>query len=300
MKFIIRDDDVNAMYEPRQLEEWYKGIFEICPISICAVPFIKGDYFKWVYFAENDKEGFMAHKEEFYNDDVIHPLGDNKELVDIIKRWQSEGKVSISMHGIHHRNWDRNAPDIANNYSTGAEFWTDEDRTEALRNAKTYLEKIIGHSINAFTAPQNLISYQSYKSLRNVGLNICGTLANPRKPLQFIDVHGLKLYFKYIFNYIFHKEKKSFFQYESNHKGLRLVTYTAGVYPNGKKLEEVKRIIEHVHSVNGIFVFNTHSYGFDTFLPQDSMTVKQFIIEILKYTQQFDDVEYTTLEEVLK
>lgn len=300
MKFIIRDDDVNYFYQPSQLENWYKGIFEICPISICAVPYVKGDYFKWVYFAEKDKEGFMAQKEEFYNDDTIHPIGDNTELITAFRQWEKDGKAAISMHGIHHRNWDRNAADIKNNYSTGAEFATIDDRTEQLKKAKTYLESVIGHSIYAFTAPQNIISYESYKSLRNAKLNVCCNLISPRNYRQFIDLYGCCKYVEVICNRFFKKQDYWKINYTCNHKGFKQITYTAGVYPNGKTLDEIKAVIDYTRQANGTFVFNTHSYAFEFFLPQANMTVKEFTIELLNYVKQFDDVEFTTLEEVLK
>lgn len=300
MKFIIRDDDVNYFYQPAQLKRWYEGIYEICPISICVVPFVKGDYFKWVYWAEHDKEDYMKHKDEFYDDDNIYPLGDNQPLIETFKKWESEGKISISMHGIYHRNWDRNAPDIENNYSTGAEFWTDEDRTAPLKDAKLYLEEVIGHSISAFTAPQNLISYTSYRSLREAGFNVCGNIVNPRKPIWFIDIHGFKTYIKVFMDYMLRRKLKPKIQYESKHKGLKFITYTAGVYPNGKTLDEVKSIIDFVNSSNGTFVFNTHSYGFDDYLPQANMTVKEFTIEIVNYAKSLGNVEFTTLEKELR
>lgn len=300
MKFIIRDDDVNAMYTPDQLKKWYEGIYDICPISICAVPFIKGDYFKWVHFAEKNKEGFMTHKDEFYDDDEIHKIGDNKPLVEAIKKWRGEGKVSVSMHGIHHRNWDRNAPDIKDNYSTGAEFWTDMDMTEPLIKAKEYLESVFESEIVTFAAPQNLISYQSYKSLKNAKLNVNCTfyLRNIR---ECLDRFGLFEYIRQLYLRIFKYGRLFRYPYIIRHNGYNILTNFGGLYPGGLDLGTIKRQIQFVNSKNGVFVFTTHSYGFDYRLPQcGNITVKEAIIEILKYTQSLKGMEYTTLEEIFE
>lgn len=298
MKFIIRDDDVNATFDSVQLENWYKGIFEICPISILAVPFIKGDYFKWVHFAEKDKDGYMAHKNEFYDDDEIHRFEDNEPLVQAIKKWQKEGKAKVSMHGIHHRNWDRNAPDMKDNYSTGAEFWTDNDMTGPLIEGKEYLESIFGQKIKAFAAPQNEISFMSYKSLRNAGLSVnCNYYL--RNINESVERYGLFEYIRQLYLKVFKYGRELRYPYMIRHNGFNIVANYGGMYPGGKDLESIKRQIDFVHSKNGIFVFTTHSYGFDYKLPQcGDITIKEAIVELLEYTQTLTNVEYTTLEDI--
>lgn len=300
MKFIIRDDDINAMYNPSLLEEWYKGIFDICPISICAVPFIKGDYFKWVHFAERDKEGFLAHRDEYFNDNEIHKIGDNKHLVEIIKKWQDEGKVSVSMHGIYHRNWDKDCADVKDNYSILAEFWTERDMTQPLIEAKEYLANVFGKSVTVFAAPQNIISFQSYKSLRNAKLNVNCTfyLRNMKECLARFGLYG---YLKQLFLRVFKYGRVYRYPRIIRHNGYSILSNYGGLYPGGNDLETIKKQIDFVNSHNGIFVFTTHSYGFETILPQcGGLTVKEAIIEILKYTQTLKGIEYTTLEEVFK
>lgn len=298
MKFIIRDDDVNAMYPADQLKKWYDGIYEICPISICAVPFIKGDYFKWVRLAVDNKEESLARKNEFYDDDEIHKIDDNKPLIEIIKKWRSEGKVSVSLHGIHHRNWDRNAKDIKDNYSTGAEFWTDRDLTEPLIMAKKYLSDVIGTEIKAFASPQNLISYQSYKALRNAHLNVNCTFYL-RNVNECLDRFGLIGYIKQIYLRVFKYGRLYRYPYIIRHNGFNILTNYGGLYPGGVTLETIKKQIDFVNSKNGIYVLSTHSFGFDDLLPQcGNITVKEAIMEIVQYTKSLPNVEYTTLEEV--
>ncbi len=298
MKFIIRDDDVNFFYQPKQLERWYEGIFEICPISICAVPYIKGDYFKWVYMAEKDKDNFMKHKEEFYDDDEVHPIHENEDLIKTLKRWEKEGKVSVSMHGIYHRSWDKNVPDISNNYSTGAEFLTEKDMTQPLQDAKAYLEKTFGHTINAFAAPQNIISYSSYRSLRNARLNVCCNIPTPKRIVDFISIFGLYNFFKLSFGRLINPHYLSDYFVMMQNDGFKFINDVGGLYPGGLSIEDVLIAVEKARKQKGDFVLCTHSYGFDFYLPQCKMTVKEAIIKILEYVRNLDDVEFSSLEKL--
>ena len=296
MKFIIRDDDVNFFYEKDYLSERYSDIFNICPISACVVPYVKGDYFKWVTIAENSKEEAESRLEEFYDDDEIHPLGNNCELTEWLKEQHSNGKVGISMHGIYHRNWDRNAKPIAGNYISGAEMMTNEDRTEALKKAKKYLENLFGFSINTFTAPQNMISIKSYDSIRNAGFNL-NTDIWPTKDLRnCISLYGFKSYLSLVLDKII--SSRMICPKVINIKGMK-VTAVTRIYPS-HNLDDIKRNFDYAHKNNGVFVLGTHSYAYDFRMSRYNMSLKEGIIEILNYSQKFDNVDYVTFEELYK
>ena len=241
----------------------------------------------------------MARKNEFYDDDIVHPFGENKPLVDTIKKWQQEGKVSVSMHGIHHRNWDRNAPDLNNNYSTGAEMWTERDMTEPLKQGKKHLEELFGKEIYCFAAPQNLLSIQSYHALKNAGLNFNGPLIANHNYKQAIKIYGVWNYAKILYKRFFDLQHY-YFERPISHNGFKTLTNFGGLYPNGRSFETFKKDIDYIRKVNGVFVLNTHSYAHEFYLPQFETTMQNAIIQILDYLKQFDDIEYTTLEEVLR
>ena len=60
MLFAIRDDDLNYFYNPNDIERWYHGIWDKCPISMSVVPFIKGNWPKLV--AEAEKNLIIKYK----------------------------------------------------------------------------------------------------------------------------------------------------------------------------------------------------------------------------------------------
>ena len=68
----------------------------------------------------------------------------------------------------------------------------------------------------------------------------------------------------------------------------------------GKNIEQIKQEFDYVRSKNGIFVLSTHCYGFDYKMEHYDMTMKEALMDILKYSQKFDNVEYTTLYELFK
>lgn len=296
MKFIIRDDDVNYFYTPEFLEERYKGIFGICPISVCAVPHVKGDFFKWVYMAEKNKKQFEDKLEQFYDDDEIHSIGDNEELVSALKMWYDQGKVGIAMHGIHHRNWNRNAAKIANNYISGAEMWTEEDRTQNLKDAKNYMENVFGFEVNTFTAPQNMISPMSYKSIRRAGFNLNCDIWPTKDLKKCISIYGLKNYLSLVLDKILSSRMICPKVFEI--KGMK-VTAVTRIYPT-HNLDDIKRNFDYAHKNNGVFVLGTHSYAYDFRMSRYNMSLKEGIIEILNYSQKFDNVDYVTFEELYK
>ena len=69
MNFAIRDDDLNYFYSADFIENNIKDIWDICPISMSVVPFIKGN---WI---ENTK--------------VLESLGPNNVTEEIIEKIKS-------------------------------------------------------------------------------------------------------------------------------------------------------------------------------------------------------------------
>lgn len=301
MKFILRDDDVNFCYDVNQLEKWYSGVFELCPISVCAVPYVKGDFLKWARLACSDKEKFMRdYKELYFEDNQVHPIGDNFELVNKLKLWEKERKVMVSLHGIYHRNWNRNIEDIENNYSTGAEFWTDIDLTDHLFKAKMYLEGIIGRDITAFAAPQNLISYKGFIALKNIGLNISCRPYSARDILGFLKLHGFVNLCRIYWYKFFNPLKFRYLPLPISYRGFNVYNYVGGMYSGGNSIDYIKKSIEYVHKHNGVFTLCTHSWGYDEYIDQNNMTQKETIIELINYAKGLGGVEFVTMEDLYK
>lgn len=291
MKFIIRDDDISYHFQPEQLDKWYEGIIDICPISICIPPFIKGNFFEGIYRLDHH----IKRGREVWLADESYRIGDNKALVDYLKNLIKEGKVSIGLHGIRHRNEEEiSKTPMKGNYITGAEFYTQKDYTDYLHEAKTYLEQVLETDINYFTPPQNLISPKGLEAIINNNLSLCTDLVYTRNLRELIHFYGL---WNTMLMTYFKKVKRHRYPFVVKKK-VKFIDHTR-LQP-GKNIEQIKQEFEFVRKKNGIFVLSTHCYGFDYKMEHYDMTMKEALIDILHYTQQYDDVEYTTLYELFK
>lgn len=291
MKFIIRDDDVSYHFQPEQLEKWYDGIIDICPISICIPPFIKGNFFEGIYRLDHN----IKRSREVWLSDESYKIGDNKELVEYLKTLIKQEKVSIGLHGIRHRNEEEISKiPMKGNYITGAEFLTQIDYTDSLREAKEYLEKTFDIKINYFTPPQNLINSKGVEAVVNNNLSLCTDLVGTHDWKKWLRFYG---FFNTMLIIYYKKYKHHRYPYVIKHK-VNFIDHTR-LQP-GKNIEQIKQEFDYVRSKNGIFVLSTHCYGFDYKMEHYDMTMKEALMDILKYSQKFDNVEYTTLYELFK
>ena len=291
MKFIIRDDDISYHFQPEQIERWYDGIIDVCPISMCIPPFIKGNFFEGIYRINH---GITRTYEERVVDE-IYKIGDNHPLVNYLKRLLDRKKISIGLHGIRHRNEEEiSKTPIKGNYITGAEFYTENDYKQYLKEAKDYLEQLFGVEVNYFTPPQNLVSTKGLKAIVNNNLSLCTDLLFTRNLKELIPFYGL---WNTIVMAYYKKVKRHRYPYVVNHK-VNFIDHTR-LQP-GKNIEQIKQEFDYVRSRNGVFVLSTHCYAFDDKMEQYDFTMKEALIDIIKYTQQFNDVEYTTLHELFK
>ncbi|OYP50547.1 hypothetical protein CIK97_05905 [Prevotella sp. P3-120] len=291
MKFILRDDDINYHYSAEQLAKWYDGITDICPVSICIPAFIKGDFFKWV-------EIFESHtpydENEWLKTGVPYKLGDNKELVKYIKGLIENGKATISMHGIHHRNEEMDMPPVANNFIRGAEFYTNNDYTSKLKEAKEYLENLFKVKICSFSPPQNMINLNGLRAIRNNHLSLCADLIrSPRMPKTMVEFYGLAgtikiLYYRFALGHQY--------PYIIHHKGIDLIGHCR-LQP-GNNYDEIINSFNYCYKKNGVFVLSTHSYGFDTQMADGSGTMKETLMRVLNVVKQYPNIEYTTLNDI--
>lgn len=291
MKFILRDDDINYHYSAEQLAKWYEGIIDVCPISICIPAFVKGDFFRWVKVFESHTP---YDENEWLENGVPYKLGDNKELVDYIRSLVNTNKASISMHGIHHRNEEMDMPPVANNFIRGAEFYTNNDYSENVKEAKVYLEDLFNVKIVSFSPPQNMINCNGLEAIRNNGLSLCADwIRSPRLPKTMLSFYGVEgtikiLYYRFILGHQY--------PYIIHHKGIDLIGHCR-LQP-GNSYDEIINSFNYCYQKKGVFVLSTHSYGFDTKMADGSGTMKETLTKVLNIVRRYPNIEYTTLNEV--
>ena len=151
MKFALRDDDTSFFTEPARLEAVYHDVWDRVPVGLAVIPKAAG---------YKDK----AVPPQYWDAQRAFPLEDNAALVDRLRRWMGEGRVTIAQHGFTHED-----------FPGGYEFQAAPDLEARLRNGREYLERILGTRINVFVPPHNALSKRGLAAVRASKLNVLGS-----------------------------------------------------------------------------------------------------------------------------
>lgn len=297
MKFALRDDDLNYFFRPLDIENNYKEIWDICPVSMSVVPFIKGNWPKYIIEAAEKGPGNFSQEEIeiIINDNKVYPIGDNSELVDFICEKIKENKIHLTFHSIHHRNEDNIIPHFKRNYGIGAEFYTSRDLSEPLADAIKYVENTFNQPIKVFTPPQNLLNLNGIKAIRKNNLAICGGF--PRlKNLSTLKLFGLTNYL----NYVFFKFKHNFkaYPFVITNEEYKIVGHHS-LQP-GSNIEELYLAFENNYKLNGSFVVSTHSYGFNVKMKNSNKTMGETLKEFILFVSKKSNIQFVKLNQIFE
>ncbi|MBM3453683.1 MAG: hypothetical protein FJX80_00895 [Bacteroidetes bacterium] len=295
MKFALRDDDLNYFFSPSMIEEYYKFIWDICPISMSVVPFIKGDWLKLVDEAERMGPGVQNSEnlKKLLSDNEIFPIHKNLELVDFIKKEMSFNRIYITIHAIHHRNEDNVMPQCKTNFGIGAEFYTNRDLTLDLKKAISYLEQSFNQKIEVFTPPQNMINSMGIMAVLNNDLAICADLPSVRS-LETLKFFGIKQYCNYLLFKV--KNRKNIYPFVIQNNRLSIVAHQR-LQP-GTDLKRIKEEIDYAHTNNGIFVLSTHCYAFNYKMKNGDQNMGEALIDIIKYAKKKPGIDFINLKQI--
>ena len=155
MYFCIRDDDTSFFTSPDDLEHAYGEIGQWGPVSLAVVPFHCAGTSKAV------PEKFRAHWS-------VHPLHENRSLVDYLRRAISDGRFEIMLHGYHH---DERAG--------GPEFLYGRDLARKVIDGRKYLEDLLGTAVRVFVPPHNAIGREGLRAIARANLHL-GCVAGVR------------------------------------------------------------------------------------------------------------------------
>jgi hypothetical protein len=133
------------------LESAYEGISG--PISLAVIPFCRAG-----------RSGFIP--QQYRQKWSIHPIHENKALVEYLRKTVSQGRYEIMLHGYHHDEQDghaefglqRNSPDLLKRVTDG----------------RKYLEDLIGAPIRVFVPPSNGLSSPGLEAIVRGGLHLGG------------------------------------------------------------------------------------------------------------------------------
>lgn len=297
MKFALRDDDLNYFFSPSMIEKYYKSIWDFCPVSMSVVPFIKGNWPRWLKEAEKMGPGYVD--EDYLKgrlaDNEVYPIHKNSELVAFVKDKIVGGNIYLTIHAIHHRNEDEVIPQFKNNYGYGAEFYTNRNLSMELEKAIEYIEKTFNQKIDVFTPPQNLLSDKGLNAVLNNRLAICADLPGV-KNINSMKLLGINNYIKY---FIFKLRKRNnIFPHVIKNDRLSLVAHQR-LQP-GSDISKIKREIDLASEQNGVFVLSTHSYAFDYPMKSETKKMGEVLIDIIEYAKEKPHIEFLNLNKIFE
>jgi hypothetical protein len=150
MYFCIRDDDTSFFTSPRELEAAYGQISQWGPVSLAVVPFHRAGTSKGV-------------PEKFRGRWTVHPLHENRDLVEYLRLGIAKGRFEIMLHGYYH-----DEPNIRFEFAAGNHL------AKRVSEGRKYLEDLLSARIRVFVAPRNTIGRQGLRALAAEGLHLGG------------------------------------------------------------------------------------------------------------------------------
>jgi hypothetical protein len=150
MYFCIRDDDTSFFTSPDELEKAYGEITQYGPVSLAIIPFCRA----------GKSRGLPAAFRERWS---VHPLGENKPLVEYLRRKIAEGKYEAMLHGYHH-----------DEEVISREFLDGTDLRRKVREGKQYLEGLLDTTVRVFVPPHNAIGREGLHAIAREGLHLGG------------------------------------------------------------------------------------------------------------------------------
>jgi len=150
VQFCVRDDDTSFFTSPDQLEHAYGDASRWGPISLAVVPFHRAGTSKGV-------------PEKYRGRWSVHPLHENRALVNYLRQRISEGRYEAMLHGYYHDEVDGHL-----------EFQRGKDLTQRVKDGRRYLEDLLGSPIRVFVPPRNAIGRQGLLAIAREGLHLGG------------------------------------------------------------------------------------------------------------------------------
>jgi uncharacterized protein DUF2334 len=152
MYFCIRDDDTSFFTSPEELDRAYGEVTQWGPVSLAVIPFCRAGLSKGV-------------PEKFRGRWSVHPLHENRGLVEYLRDGISAGRFEIMLHGYHH------------DEPTGrGEFRRGNDLVKKVTEGRKYLEDLLGVQIRVFVAPKNIMGRDGLRAIVRAGLHFGGTV----------------------------------------------------------------------------------------------------------------------------
>ncbi|NNG45147.1 DUF2334 domain-containing protein [Pseudoalteromonas sp. NEC-BIFX-2020_002] len=300
MKFAIRDDDVNYHFSEQLLSDCLDGVSDICPVTLSVVPWYKGDWKKNLELLESVGSAGITDEviKQIKLDKDIYHIDRNHGLMEYLTHEIKVGRIAIAQHGIYHQNDDLVIPRFSKNFGVGAEFYTDRDLSKELATSNQYLNDLFAGRVCFFTPPQNLLSEQGLDALYVNGLNVCGYLPSAKNYGLFSKYFSTVSFLKVFKHQLFNRKTKRPYPYAIKFGKGHFIEHVS-LQPSSS-LNEIKDAIDFVFKKRGDFVLSTHTYAFGQKMTGSNETMKDTVINILNYVRDRYEVNFVTMNEILR
>jgi len=272
MKIILRDDDTCYFTKPEELERAFGKVWDFAPVSLALIPFIWSGLKPILSFENHPQE----KSEKFF------PVGENKELVEFLRKLLKEKKICLMLHGYSHKYYNHQY------YIEGAEFVAGENLYQKVKEGKQYLEKLFETKITTFVPPSNVLSEEGWKAVTENGLNISGIpnflhfsrLKHPDYWIPFLK----KIWFKSQTGYTY--------PYPMNLGKHQEIPYLS--LSEKSPFWKIKKALMAVYKKNGVFCLATHYWTLIR-----SQGSKKLFDEFIKETKKLPKTEFLTINDFL-
>ena len=233
MYFCIRDDDTSYFTSPDELERAYGQVTKYGPVSLAIIPFCRAGTSRGIP---------KAYRERW----SIHPLDENKALVQYLRHGIANGRYEAMLHGYHH-----DEPD------TKREFLGGSDLRRKVREGKRYLEDLLHTTIRVFVPPHNAIGRSGLEAITREGLHL-GGVAGMRQGWSWLAPASVRTWWRLRRRRANGRAGIPWVLDLADHKEL------AGnpVTPTSKLKQSLRRFDE-ANGVDGVFCAATHYWELD-------------------------------------
>jgi hypothetical protein len=270
MYFCIRDDDTSFFTSPDELERAYGQITKHGPVSLAIIPFCR---------AGTSRGLPVEHRDRW----SVHPLEENKGLVNYLRQGIAAGRYEPMLHGYHH-----------DEPSGKREFLDGLDLGRKVREGKRYLEDLLHARIRVFVPPHNAIGRAGLQAIIREGLHL-GGVAGMRRGWSSFEPASWKAWWQIRKWKAEGHEGIPWILQLGKHKELpgNPVTPLADIGQSIKRFEEA-------NLMNGVFCAATHYWEFSSLNTHSgTVTVGDHLDELVERAKSDPRVIWRSVGDIL-
>ena len=276
----LRDDDTNFFTSVEELQAAYGPYWGIVPITLAVIPFAHGSERKILdveipyekKFENLRRWEIEASANELSEYHKVHPVGENNNLVEELKRLASVGKIEIAQHGVFHRYTE-----------FGAEMLGDRMSFTALRDGKEYLEKVFDVKVKTLIPPGNVVDLTVIDYMNRLGMHLFSS-GRIRAKNRW---ETIKTYIQHPESFIDRRKKTP----QPLHHRYGIHYFGSHTFEDGCDVEQIMKDIENELSTCGFSALGTHY----RFLVDENN--RNTYHSMIKTIAKIDNIQFVTANE---